>query len=92
MTATKLKIHVTPKNAVYGGRLWLEKSPDKIMDEKLRATLDVLSSWGGPDKYGDNYQAWEFPTEVRSQAAIEVLQYRGYEVVTDTAWMKHHQL
>ena len=49
----------------FGNRIWLEKEFDEngnLTDRYrlIRQGLNKLSCWGGADKEGRNYEAWEF--------------------------------
>lgn len=59
---------------------WLQKN------DKVLFALIGLSTWGGPDKSGKNFQSWEFPNqEVAEQIKLFLLRQQFQEVsgITD---------
>ena len=76
-------------DCVYGGkRLWIENCDSNAIDPVVRNYLDILSKWGGADKYTDKYTSWEIHDDV-VHATKRILDKYGFSEDTSTipVWM-----
>lgn len=73
----------TPASAGYGSRIWIETAEfgdDLYKGSPLYNLLRPLCMWGGHDKSGDNFIAFEFSSyePEKHEQAVKVLESVGY--------------
>jgi hypothetical protein len=88
-----MRYHLTPGCGAYGNRIWVEHNVVNLDSENphdwspnitqvLIDGLNKLCTWGGCDKSGTNFMAWEFPDTERDQyrtdLARKMLESAGY--------------
>lgn len=68
---------ITPPVGAYGSRLWVELAPGEHLPSK-DAEIRKHCMWGGADKRGSNFVAYEFDSMARMHAARAILSVAGY--------------
>ncbi len=87
-----LKFSFTPESAGYGSRLWIEIPEDYrenilYRGSELYKAISKLACWGGHDKSGENYIAFEFRGDSVSEAATVLRNSGKYRLTANREWL-----
>lgn len=88
------RFQVTPASAGYGSRVWVgipdDGTTDMYRGSDLYQTFRELCMWGGHDKSGDNFIAFEFSARnpENHARAVDLLEKAGY-VNDQSYWLSY---